>query len=283
MIEPVQNTIIEQHIKLAEVSELEKSNSLELLVQATGLSKQRLKDAMAKGAVWLTRGRKVRPLRRKNAKLPADGVLHLYYNQQVLNEVVDKPLLIADEGDYSVWNKPYGVWSQGSKWGDHCSIGRLVEAHFSYQRQTYVVHRLDRAARGLIIVAHHKEAAAALSVMFAKRAVAKHYQAWVDGNFPHETISIEQEIDKKPAKSLVTLIEYDEISNKSLLEIQILTGRKHQIRIHLASLGFPIIGDRLYGHAIATSPNLQLMAYKLSFVCPITGLPKTYQIAGWEA
>ncbi|AUD79940.1 RNA pseudouridine synthase [Kangiella profundi] len=278
MTEPAQNTIIEQHINLEDVADLNDTNPLELLAQASGLSKQKVKDAMKKGAVWLSRGKQARPLRRKNASLSLGDELHLYYNEQVLSESVSKPQLIADEGDYSVWHKPYGVWSQGSKWGDHCSIGRLVEEHFDYNRQTYVVHRLDRAARGLIIVAHNKEAAAALSAMFAKRAAEKHYIAWVSGKFPHDSITIEKPIDKKPAKSIMTVKEYDAESDRSLLSVQILTGRKHQIRIHLASLGFPIIGDRLYGTADDQSPDLQLLANQLSFKCPLTGDLKQYQL-----
>lgn len=278
MTEPAQNTIIEQHINLEDVADLNDTNPLELLAQASGLSKQKVKDAMKKGAVWLSRGKQARPLRRKNASLSLGDELHLYYNEQVLSESVSKPELIADEGDYSVWHKPYGVWSQGSKWGDHCSIGRLVEEHFDFNRQTYVVHRLDRAARGLIIVAHNKEAAAALSAMFAKRAAEKHYLAWVSGKFPHDSITIEKPIDKKPAKSIVTIKEYDAESDRSLLSVQILTGRKHQIRIHLASLGFPIIGDRLYGDADDHSPDLQLQANQLSFKCPLTGDLKQYQL-----
>lgn len=278
MTEPAQNTIIEQHINLEDVADLNDTNPLELLAQASGLSKQKVKEAMKKGAVWLSRGKQARPLRRKNARLTLGDQLHLYYNEQVLGEKVAEPELIADEGDYSVWNKPYGVWSQGSKWGDHCSISRLVEEHFDYNRQTYVVHRLDRAARGLIIVAHNKEAAAALSAMFAKRAAEKHYLAWVKGKFSHQSITVEKPIDKKPAKSIVTLKKYDAESERSLLSVQILTGRKHQIRIHLASLGFSIIGDRLYGAADDNSPDLQLQAYQLIFTCPLTGDLKQYQL-----
>lgn len=278
MTEPAQNTIIEQHINLEDVADLNDTNPLELLAQASGLSKQKVKEAMKKGAVWLSRGKQAKPLRRKNARLTQGDELHLYYNEQVLGEKVAKPELIADEGDYSVWNKPCGVWSQGSKWGDHCSIGRLVEEHFGYNRQTYVVHRLDRAARGLIIVAHNKEAAAALSAMFAKRAAEKHYLAWVKGQFPHQSITVEKPIDKKPAKSIVTLKEYDAEADRSLLSVQILTGRKHQIRIHLASLGFPIIGDRLHGVADDNSPDLQLQANQLIFTCPLTGDFKQYQL-----
>lgn len=276
MTEPAQNTIIEQHINLDDVADLNDTNPLELLVQASGLSKQKVKDAMTKGAVWLSHGKQARPLRRKKARLRLGEELHLYYNEQVLSETVAKPELIADEGDYSVWNKPYGVWSQGSRWGDHCSIGRLVEEHFDYNRQTYVVHRLDRAARGLIILAHNKEAAAALSAMFAKRTVEKHYLAWVKGEFSHEFITIDKSIDKKPAKSVVILKEYDAEKDRSLLSVQILTGRKHQIRIHLASQGYPIIGDRQHGQADDGSPNLQLIAYKLMFKCRISGKQKAY-------
>lgn len=67
MTEPAQNTIIEQHINLDDVADLNDTNPLELLVQASGLSKQKVKDAMTKGAVWLSHGKQARPLRRKKS------------------------------------------------------------------------------------------------------------------------------------------------------------------------------------------------------------------------
>lgn len=274
------NNIIELHIDITDDHIAENLNILDIFAEHWVHSRQNLKDAMQKGALWLTQShntKTARPVRRKNAKLKVGNQLHLYYNPQVLSETVEQPTLITDEGDYSVWNKPYGVWSHGSKWGDHCSIGRLVEQHFNFARQSFVVHRLDRAANGLIIIAHNKKTAKALSDQFAHRQVDKIYRAKVNGHFT-ENQTIDSPIDDKSTISHISLINHDQSANQSLVAIKIETGRKHQIRKHLASIGFPIIGDRLYGNAKENDENLQLSAYELSFTCPINQQKKRYQL-----
>ena len=68
----------------------------------------------------------------------------------------------------SIWYKPYGIYCQGSKWGDHHTIHRMAEQQL--QRPCFIVHRLDRATTGLVIVAHKKKIAAALAALFAQTA-----------------------------------------------------------------------------------------------------------------
>lgn len=271
-------SIIERQVEVSSSDQ----NPLELLASASGLSKQKIKDAMTKGAVWIAKSNdksgSARQIRRKNSKISAGEHLFLYYNPQVIGQEVTLPELVADEGDYSVWNKPYGVWSHGSKWGDHCSIGRLVEQKLDHKRQSYVVHRLDRAASGLIVIAHNKKAAAALSQLFAKREVDKIYHAQVNGQLAEEEVTITAVIDSKPAKSIVKRVSVDAKTDTSQVEVAIETGRKHQIRIHLASIGHSIVGDRLHGKADETSPNLQLKAAKLSFKCPFSGENKLFEL-----
>jgi len=252
---------------------------VDALATATGLSKQRLKQVMRKGALWLQRDGSVRRLRRASTVLQPGDILHLYYDEQVLARQAPVARLIADEGDYSAWDKPPGMYSQGTKWGDHCSIARWVEQHLQPERPAFLVHRLDRAASGLILIAHRKRVAAALARMFRERRMEKHYRAGVRGHFPDtpEALVIEAPINGRPARSLVRLLGYDQDADQSLLEVEIETGRKHQIRRHLAGQGYPIIGDRLYGSP-EVGTDLRLRAQSLAFRCPVTGAQRSYAL-----
>lgn len=299
-------TVLEKHIVIDETSLL----AVDVLAEATGLSKQCMKHAMKKGAVWVTPvggnskskdeglsdelseneinnetnsatkrsaegdltsiEHKARRLRRAKKELRPGDIMHLYYDEKVLAEVPPEPELIADEGAYSVWYKPYGLRSQGSKWGDHCTVSRWVEMHLEPQRPAFIVHRLDRAATGLIIIAHKKSTAAQLSRMFAKREIEKRYRVIVQGQFPEtpEPFTMVQEIDERSAVSHATLLDYDEKQDRSLLEVAIETGRKHQIRRHLSWAGYPVVGDRLYGKITVDegeNEDLQLSACFLKF------------------
>ena len=105
---------IESHVMVDTAGE----NAVDVLKNASGLPKQRIKFAMTQGAVWLTRGRNTQRLRRAKRALRQGDELHLYYDDDILAEKPVEPALVADVGDYSVWHKPGGLRSQGSKWGD---------------------------------------------------------------------------------------------------------------------------------------------------------------------
>jgi len=271
------------------ITELEVT-AIDCLAEASGLSKQKLKQVMQKGCVWLeqhsTRGDEkqfIQRLRRAKRVLKPGETLHFYYDEAVLDEKPAEAVLISDEGAYSVWNKPAGMRSQGSKWGDHCTLYRWAEQHLSPERPAFIVHRLDRAASGLMLIGHKKQVTADLTRMFAKRQVDKRYQVKVEGDFSKlliddETVkSIRTNIDRKAATSHVKHLNYDKTSDESLLEVQIETGRKHQIRVHLASAGYPVVGDRLHGSA-KSDKDLQLTAMALKFECPITGEAKSFAL-----
>ncbi len=252
----------------------------EHLTAATGLSGQRIKQAMQKGAVWLTRDSRTSRLRRAKKPLQPGDTLHIYYDEQILTSVPSPPWLIADEGAYSVWYKPYGMRSQGSKWGDHCTIHRWVESHARPQRPAFVVHRLDRAATGLMLLAHQKRTATRLAGLFENRTIDKRYRAVVHNCFPLTTQrqTIDTAIDGRQARSFVACLEYDPLRDRSLLEVVIESGRKHQVRRHLAGIGFPVVGDRLYGHP-AEVEDLQLTACRLAFHCPVSGAEKQFWLS----
>ncbi len=282
---------MEYHLKI----EFDNCNAVTLLSEITGLSKQEIKHAMQKGAAWLTNEQGTHRIRRHSRLLKIGWELHFYYNPEVLNKIVSPAVLLADERSYSIWNKPYGMLSQGSKWSDHCTLYRWAEQHLRPERSSYIVHRLDRAANGLMIVAHSKKVAAKFSKMFTERNIVKKYRACVVGLFDVKKIEnqyaelmpynarlkIAEPIDDKSACSYVELLEYNEEKNISVLLVEIESGRKHQIRKHLSGIGFPVLGDRFYEGSIDHSGevlNLQLTAYYLSFKCPETLQQKTWQL-----
>ena len=258
---------IEAHLTV----ESSDDNSVDLLQAASGLSKQRIKLAMTQGAVWITRRSSTQRLRRVKRVLQVGDEIHLYYDAKILAEIPPQPTLVADLGAYSVWDKPCGLRSQGSKWGDHCTLVRWAERHLQPERSALTVHRLDRAANGLMLVAHSKSMAAALSSLFKKRAVEKCYRALVSGDMSDQPspLRIEQPIDEKQAISHISLLRVNNDGSRSLVDVRIGTGRKHQIRRHLAELGHPIVGDRLYGTGTEDGVDLQLSAYLLGFHCPV--------------
>ena len=146
-----------------------------------------------------------------------------------------------------------------------------------------IVHRLDKDTSGLILVAKNRLAQANLSDQFKSRSVSKAYLVLVKGKLTPESGIIEAAIGRDPrnrqrmavvsrgreARTDYRVLRY--IGNHSLLEIKPETGRTHQIRVHLAAIGFPVVGDTSYG---VGSPHLSrqfLHASKIGFHLPSTG------------
>ncbi|MBL1259677.1 MAG: RNA pseudouridine synthase [Thiotrichaceae bacterium] len=273
MVTPVRS---EFHVEITSSD----TNAVDALAEVSGLSKQRIKMAMQRGAAWLTTRGSCRRIRRAKKVLRAGDALDLYYDETVLLSAPVAPTLMVDEGDYSLWFKPCGLLSQGSKWGDHCTVSRWAEQHLTPQRPSFIIHRLDRAATGFILVGHTKKAAAALSNLFQAREIEKRYRVIVHGEFPEAAspATINIEIDGKAATSQVTRIKFDAQQQRSLLSVHIETGRKHQIRRHLSESGYAVVGDRLYG-AGSDKEDLQLTACYLAFKCPLSGKPRRYTLA----
>lgn len=258
-------------IELAPVAVPEACTAVNFLAERTGLSKSRIKLAMTRGAVWVQRGDKLRRLRRAKTTLTPPDRIGIYYSANILDTEPPEPLLIEDLGCCSIWLKPPGLLSSGSRFGDHCAIDRVIDRLLD--RPTYLVHRLDQFAWGLMVLAHDRESAANLSGQFRDRQVHKVYQAIVYGRLETD-VDIDAEVDGKPALSHVSPLGSDR--EHTLVEIRIESGRKHQIRVHLAGAGFPIVGDRHYGADDVS--DLKLASVELGFTHPRTGEPIKFEL-----
>ncbi|MBN47491.1 MULTISPECIES: RluA family pseudouridine synthase [unclassified Methylophaga] len=244
------------------------ANAVDLLAAHCELSRQQIKQAMSKGAVWLQKGKRTQRLRRATKKLNSGEILRLYYDKRLLDQIPEPPQLLHDFGVYSVWIKPAGMLAQGTEWGDHCSLLRVSELAFDKPRQSFLIQRLDREAYGLMIIAHQQKVAAQLSTLFQQRMIEKNYEIQVDGEVVWQQLTVNTPLDGKHAISHFENRAYDPLQNRTQLRVKIETGRMHQIRRHCASIGHPVSGDTRYGRK--SRDGLQLKASRLEFDCPIT-------------
>jgi len=244
----------------------------DLLASRSGLSRSRIKDAMKKGAVWLKRkGTGRRRLRKASFVLKKGDVIELHYDPLVLSVNPPEASCLKDYGQYSIWFKPSGLLTQGTEFGDHGTLLRQAEVHFKSRRRVFPVHRLDREAAGLIMIAHSRKAAAELSRLFAGHSVVKRYQVEVLGVPEKEEGIIKEPLDGKPALSRYRLIARDPEKRTSTLLVEIETGRMHQIRRHLAGAGLPVMGDPRYGTGNKDGRPMRLVACELHWRCPLSG------------
>lgn len=181
-----------------------------------------------------------------------------------------KALVLQDFPDFCVIHKPYGLPSQGGP-GITDSVAQRAGANY------WLVHRLDRNTEGVMLLAKNRAAAAALTEMFKTRQIQKYYYAVVRGrperdsgviDVPLKNVCIEGEDQMIPDPAGQTAVTRYRVvrplsSQHTLVLLKPLTGRKHQLRAHMLTLGTPILGDAKYGRR---AKRMQLYAYKLHFV-----------------
>ncbi|MCH2022521.1 MAG: RluA family pseudouridine synthase [Saprospiraceae bacterium] len=216
----------------------------------------------------------------------SDQKIELYELDQTPTKIYKyKIKVVYEDEDIAIVNKPAGISVSGNQF-------RTVENALLYNlipskkidafKKPRPVHRLDNQTSGLLLIAKTKQARIHLGEQFEKRSIRKNYKAIVIGQ-PNSNGKINFDINGKPSISVFELertVRSLKNNYLSLLNLYPLTGRTHQLRIHLSKIGFPILGDKLYGQEglILKGKGLFLAAVSLEFIHPITESSQLIQI-----
>ena len=197
----------------------------------------------------------------KNNRLQKKQILKSDFLYITIFEPISKGLKpIFDSFHFAIFDKPSGIMVHPLS--HQLNIYTLLdEIRFYFGEKASLVHRIDTETSGLVLVAKNAFADMFLKNMFEEKKYVKKYKALVDGKI-EENLKIDKPITNdtgiiklkmktdtkgKESTTLINPIFYDENKNQTLVEAIPLTGRQHQIRVHLDSIGHKIIGDTLYG------------------------------------
>ncbi len=259
-----------------------------LATQLETLSRTRIQRLIASGLITLN-GQAAKPStllqggEQVQVALPQEATL-----PQLIAEAMSLDIIYEDD-HLVVTNKPAGLVVYPGAGHDQSTLihgllwGRTL-ASVGAPVRPGIVHRLDKETSGVIVVAKTDLAYYRLIEQFKRREVSKRYLALVHGVFVEDEGRIEAPIGRDPqqrqrmavltsrGKPAITDFKVlKRLSEETLLDVHPLTGRTHQIRVHLSAIGHPIVGDRLYGASRDSSKRLMLHAWQIELWHPHTG------------
>jgi RluA family pseudouridine synthase len=202
-------------------------------------------------------------------------------------------VIIHEDEDILVVDKPPGLLTMGtdkekSRTAYFILTDYVRKGCFKSRKRIFIVHRLDRDTSGILVFAKSEKAKLLLQSQWEE--TKKKYLAVVHGkcekisetvttylaeNRAHNVYSTSDPTKGKLASTAYKVLK--ETKDLALLEVDLLTGRKHQIRVHLADIGHPVVGDQKYGRRNDASTRLALHARSISFRHPFTGEERTFQ------
>jgi 23S rRNA pseudouridine1911/1915/1917 synthase len=227
------------------------------------------------------------------------------YVKKTLRDRIDKaPVPIIFEDDcLLVVEKPPGLLTYGEKGTGGTSLYRILKDYIkqrsSGRQGVYVVHRLDREVSGLILFA--KDEKIQQQVKANWKRTKKRYYGLVEGRPQNENGTLRSWLKEGPDRKMIEVNQPDgaklavthyrvlkTLPGHTLLEIELETGRKNQVRVHLAGMGCPLVGDRRYGADDAVLRRIRLHSFYLSFPHPVSGrllefrspMPKAFLVLG---
>lgn len=189
---------------------------------------------------------------------------------------IDSIKILYEDNNFIAVDKPEGISSISESDTSVKTIHSILEK--KYSSKIFIVHRIDKEVSGIILFAKNPVAHKHLNDLFAKRSVKKNYTVLVHGKINEDRGRIDKPIrefgsgrmgvdDKHGKRSITDFKVIKRFNELTLLDVSIITGRRHQIRVHLYSMGHPVVGDLRYGDLKIQNqfPRLMLHASRIEF------------------
>jgi len=223
-------------------------------------------------------------------KLTNGDTLRIQIREEMSSEKIPPielpfPVVYEDE-DIVVVNKPANMPIHPSLNNYENTLGNAAAYYFMQQGKSFIfrcINRLDRDTTGLTVLAKHMVSCSILQSDMVKRGISREYLAIVEGVFENAEGTIDAPIGRKEDSTIERMVDFEkgeravthyrvleQKENVTMVSLKLETGRTHQIRVHMTSVGHPLIGDFLYNPQNKGMTRQALHAWKLSFIHPIT-------------
>ncbi len=265
------------HTKKGSICSIHDYDSIEDFLKSLGISRNLIKNS-------LSRPKRLKPVRKKEALSLANEILNPYLvNCCYHGKEIE---VIADDELFLVVNKPVGIHCHPLDYSQNDTVLNFIRSRYHFdslyllkEHEKGLLNRLDQVTSGVLIYCKrsiiHKE----LRENFAHFAKKKYYLAVVRGDFNREgkvvsylgatgskkSLVVEDIKNGRPVEAFFKKEVYDHKNNLSLVSVQLKTGARHQIRFQLSNLGFPILGDELYGAESSDRVYLHAFQYALEY------------------
>jgi 23S rRNA pseudouridine1911/1915/1917 synthase len=236
---------------------------------------------------WVKEGRILvddRPAKQANAQIKCGQKVELASKRKFPPQGIQ---ILYDDADITVIHKPEGLLSVATDFELENTAHAILKKYYQ-PRKVFVVHRLDQDTSGVMLFAFNEEAYDSLKKNFENHSIKRNYCAIVENHFKEKKGTWESYLyedgnyvvwsTQDPTRGKLAITHYEVIGSSkrySMLDLQLETGKKNQIRVHCSHAGHPVVGDKKYKAETNTIRRLCLHAYSLSFEHPITGKSMT--------